>query len=464
MKNLNKKKVYVLDTSVIVHDHNSVNSFDEHDVVVPFVVLRELDGLKNGSAEKNFQAREFIRILDSMPDSVHNGGFVLGKGMGKFRVYSGSVNDSEFDQKVPEKTADNEILRTVNFLSKLSAHQEYILVTKDVSLRQIAKALGLNAEDYKKDKAKNLSQMLQEIKVVHLQKDLMRDFFGDKEGGGEVALSSFVLTPVSQRLTCNQFVEIKFDGIKQNKPVYAINKQVENEMRLYFIPEKLSASGIFAKNKEQLFALQALLDPGIFCVTLNGVAGTGKTLLGLATALEQVASPSGKKKKGAFNQILCTRQAVEVGRELGFLPGDSDQKLAPYMQPFWDNLSVIASISDSAASKIKKLKDTQEEGEGIKIEPIQFLRGRTLPDLVFIVDEAQNLTPSEVKTIVTRMGEGAKLIVMGDLDQVDTQYLDRDTNGLAHIMDRFKGQRIYAHINLIKTERSELSKLAAELL
>jgi len=459
-----ERKVYVLDTSALLHSNEVLFAFEENDVVIPFIVLQELDKKKNGNDEINFIAREAIRFLEQLPAGIYeNGGLPIDKKnkLGKLRIYSGgfSENNSLVKDKLTESTADNEIIKTIQILSETDKKAVYILVSKDVSLRLIAKALGIKAEDYQKDKVK-----IGLIKNLELKKVVIKNFNYDLFSQGNP-----IETPNECRLIANQFVQIVFSIENTPKnPIYAINKVLSNgKQELRGVNEKISAFGITHLNLEQQFALYVLLDPEIRCVALSGPAGTGKTLMALAAGLEQLSfsgtskSPK-KKERKMFESILVTRSPVDIdNKEIGFLPGDADAKLNPYMEPFWDNLGFISKIGEgSYRSKIDKFK---QEGK-IKIQPISFARGRTFENTYFILDEAQNSTLREVKTLVTRMGLNSKIIIIGDLAQIDNPYLDDLSNGLAQVINKLAGASIFAHIPLIDGERSELSNLASQKL
>ncbi len=440
-----KTKIFVLDTSVILHDHNSINSFEEHDVAIPITVLEELDNFKIGNDTKNFSCREFIRVLDKLSknhtllDWVPLNG-KANKGRFKIIMYNEELNfDAERIFK-PNKN-DHKIINAALTLQQQEPTRSVILVSKDINLRLKAKALNLQAEDYETGKInKESTHYTGQIVIDGVDTDIIQDIYKNE--------FTTNISFLKDRLVNNAFYILK-----NNK----------NSILAYYNPAKLRlervekeyAFGIKPKNAEQTFAIHALMNPDVKLVTLQGVAGTGKTLLALACALEQ---------NNIYHQIILARPIVPLSnKDIGFLPGSAEDKVNPYMQPLFDNLSFIKSQFSASEKKAKKIQEMEEE-QRLKIIPLAFIRGRSLSNVIFIVDEAQNLTPHEVKTIVTRAGENTKIIFTGDVHQIDTPYLDDQSNGLSYIIDRLKGQELFAHIMLEKGERSELANLANDLL
>ena len=443
-KSSSKRKIYVLDTSVILHDNNAINSFEENDVAIPITVLEELDNFKQGNATKNFEARAFIRFIDSL-----SGKFTLkdwipidGPGQGRFKVVMPQpVNGVDAEQVFGERKPDHKILNAALALQHEEPAARVILVTKDINLRLKAKALNLPAEDFETGKIKDVRNLYtgrtrqEEVPVPLID----RIFEQGSVPVGEVLAE---LPPE------NHYFILKNGNHSTLAYYHAQNGALERV-------EKMMAYGIKPKNAEQTFALHALFNPEIKLVTLQGVAGTGKTLLALASALEQ---------RRDYRQILVARPVVPLGnKDIGFLPGDIKDKLNPYMEPLWDNLKFIKNQFKVADKRYKQIEQMVQE-EKIVITPLAYIRGRSLSKVMFIVDEAQNLTPHEIKTIITRAGEDTKLIFTGDINQIDTPYLDAQSNGLSYVIDKLKGQRLFAHITLEKGERSELANLANELL
>ncbi|MFP4090598.1 MAG: PhoH family protein [Cyclobacteriaceae bacterium] len=443
-KSKKQKKIFVLDTSVILYAHDAVMNFDEHDVGIPITVLEELDQFKKGSDTRNFEAREFIRMLDqlSADHTLRDWIPLNGKSKGSFKVIMSPDSEVDAEKIFDEKKPDHKILNAALSLKEAHPDRRVILVTKDINLRLKAKSLNLVAEDYETGKVKHVSELHSGKTVFErVNSDKISQLY--KDGFGEV----------------EDFMDPKM--VSANG--YYILKSSKNSALCYYNPvlqriekvEKSSAYGIRPKNAEQAFALHAILNPEVKLVTIQGVAGTGKTLLALAGALEQ---------RKNFKQIYLARPIVPLSnKDIGYLPGDIKSKLNPYMQPLWDNLKFIQNQfheSDKDNTRITEMLNTEK----LVITPLAYIRGRSLSNIYFIVDEAQNLTPHEVKTIITRAGENTKIVFTGDIYQIDTPYLDSQSNGLSYLIDKIKAHPLYAHITLEKGERSELANLANDLL
>ncbi len=443
-KSKSPKKIYVLDTSVIIHDHNSFLTFEENDVAIPITVLEELDNFKRGNDTKNFEAREFTRLVDklSADHTLQEWIPLNNRKKGRFKIAFDSPNTSLNAEKVfNDKKGDHKILNAALALQEQEKDKKVILVTKDINLRIKAKALNLTAQDYNTGKVKDVGDL-------HMGKNMVED------------LPSETIKEIYEK----GYLE-DYDFLGKNPPNnhFYILKNGKASSLAFFNPvedrvdrvEKLNAYGIVPKNAEQAFALHAILNPEIKLLTIQGVAGTGKTLLALAGAIEQ---------RRNFKQIILARPIVPLSnKDLGFLPGDIKDKINPYMEPLWDNLKFIKNQFGEMDKKHKQIAEMQKN-EKIVITPLAYIRGRSLSDIIFIVDEAQNLTPHEVKTIITRAGENTKMIFTGDINQIDTPYLDEHSNGLSYLIDKVKGNKLYAHITLEKGERSELANVANELL
>lgn len=438
------KKIFVLDTSVILYDHEAVNSFQEHDVAVPVLVLEELDNFKSGNDTRNFEARNFIRLIDqASKHNLINKWFALKKNsLGKFKVVLDENPKKMNAEKIFGDTKfDNRILNAALFLKEENPKRKVVLVSKDICLRLKAKSLNLYAEDYETGKIKNAD----ELYTGKTELDNFDVKAIAKLGNNEELNPTQLEIP---QLKCNHFFILK----NKKKNVIAFYNHALNSLK------KVSDQPVFnilPRNAEQSFAIDALLNPDIKLVTIQGNAGTGKTLLALACALEQ---------RKDFRQIYITRPIVPLSnKDIGFLPGDVKQKIDPYMAPIWDNLRFIReqfSDDEKMQFKIDELVRTEK----IQIAPLAFIRGRTITKIFFIVDEAQNLTPHEIKTIISRAGEQTKIIFTGDIYQIDTPYLDSESNGLSYLIENAKNHPLYAHITLQKGERSELANLATDLL
>lgn len=444
MKESTTKKIYVLDTSVLLFDHNSITSFEENDVAIPITVLEELDQFKIGNETKNFEAREVIRFLDKL--SGNNGlnkWMALGQNNGKIKVIMDalSLKNINAEEIYGNTKNDHKIINAAISLQNEEKKCVVILVTKDINLRLKAKAIGLLSEDYETGKVKNIKKFSEGLPIIEdidaeiIQNIYQKSYVNEDGilGSEKIANGYYVLN------NCSNSVLARYNGV---------TNKIEKVDKKYVF-------GIKPRNAEQTFGLNALLNDEIKLVALEGVAGTGKTLLALASALEQ---------KNKYDQIILARPIIPLSnREIGFLPGDAEDKISPYMQPLWDNLTFIKNQFKANEKKSKILQQMQDSGL-LTITALAFIRGRSLTNAIFIIDEAQNLTPHEVKTIITRAGEGTKVIFTGDINQIDTPYMDEHSNGLTYLIDRLKGNPLFSHIKLEKGERSELANLANEML
>lgn len=439
------KKLFILDTNVILHDSSCIYNFDEHDIVIPITVLEELDNFKKGHQEINFHARQFLRSLDALSsDKLFNGGVKVGPENGKLAVHLEVSMHEDLAAIFPNREKpDHRILNIAYNLFRNSGARTVVLVSKDVNLRMKAKALGLMAEDYTTDHVREPSKLYSGCRQVEMvTSEFLDQLYGEE---GEAAASGLeVETPFVE----NQYLILR-NGKKSALGVF--KKEVAVIRRI----QKNTIYGITPRNAEQTFAVHALLDDGVPLVSITGKAGTGKTLLALAAALEA-------RKK--YHQILLTRPVVPLSnKDIGYLPGDIGSKLKPYMQPLHDNLGVIRGCFPENSEMVRRLQRMLDE-EKLMIEPLAYIRGRSLVKKYMIVDEAQNLTPHEVKTIITRAGEGTKIVFTGDIHQIDHPYLDSNSNGLSTMIEKMQGQRLFAHVDLQKGERSELADLASDLL
>ena len=436
-------KIFILDTNVILHDHTCMDQFQENDIIIPITVLEELDKFKRGNDLINFQAREFVRIIDEIVgEKLFNGGISLGTNRGKLIIETGKPFSEKIKQSFKEDIPDHRILAIAEHVKEKYADRKCILISKDINLRMKAKSLGILAEDYQNDKVQNIEIFNKGVAELEDFSDVLIDRLY-REGSFDV-----LETNLGEKPLANDYFIMK--GAKSS-----VLSRFDGNSGKFLRIEKRTAYGIKPRNAEQTFSLDALLNPDIKLVGLTGKAGTGKTLLALAAALEQIKS---------FNQILLARPIVALSnRDLGFLPGDADDKISPYMQPLFDNLGVIKHNFNPRSPEYQKIEELQKE-EKLVITPLAYIRGRSLSNAYFIVDEAQNLTPHEIKTIITRAGEGTKMIFTGDLQQIDSPYLDMKSNGLAYMIEKMKNQEIFAHVNLVKGERSFLAELASDLL
>lgn len=443
-KSGSKKKNFVLDTNVILHDYNCIDKFEDNDIFIPIVVLEELDKFKKGSEQINFNAREFVRRLDALTEKgLSASGVSLGEDRGKLYIYTQShphpLVVSAFSARIP----DHQILSNSLSIAEEHKGEPTILVTKDVNLRMKGKSLGLKVEDYINDKIDSFDLFKSsELSVDGVDGDLIDKMYANPSEG--IALSQL---PSTLELSPNQCLVLK----SERNSILARYDAFEQRVKKI---EKQTLSGISPRNAEQSFAFEALTDPRIQLIGLSGKAGTGKTLLALAAALAQSEE---------YDQILLSRPIVALAnKDLGFLPGDEKAKVTPYMQPLFDNLNVIKGLNKGGSEGMNI--DQLTKDNRLVIEALAYIRGRSLSRSFVIVDEAQNLTPHEIKTIITRAGEGTKMVFTGDIEQIDSPYLDARSNGLAYMIDKMRNEPIFAHVNLIKGERSLLSERASQLL
>jgi PhoH-like ATPase len=454
--NSHTKKLFVLDTNVLIHDPRALFKFADNDILIPMTVVGELDGLKKGMDEKGRNAREVTRLLDDLRQQgpLQKGVELPGGGT----LLVGSLGHEAFPSHydLDPGVADDRILALAShhYGNRL---REVVLVTKDANVRIKADGLGLPAEDYRNDKV-DLHDLYEEALEVFVPEQTIDDLY----------LTQFTAVPEGLRLAPNQCLTLLTDN-GTNKS--ALVTYVHSEQALFLIDPKISAQGLMPRNREQAFALELLTDDNIKLVTLVGKAGTGKTLLALAAGLEGVEA-------GQYRRISVARPVVPLGRqEVGFLPGDEQEKLAPWMMPIYDSIEVLIDCGMSPGSKSMNRFGSKDKynarahpAEDLKMQGIleisglYNIRGRSLPTTYLIIDEAQNLTPHEVKTIITRAGEGTKVVLTGDPDQIDNPYIDSCSNGLSYAAEKFRNEPIAGHLTLLKGERSELAEKASVIL
>ncbi|MBT97201.1 MAG: phosphate starvation-inducible protein PhoH [Dehalococcoidia bacterium] len=445
------RRTYILDTNVLLHDPNALTVFDEHDVVVPITVIEELDRFKKDLNEIGRNARWVSRRLDELrragEGSLSSG--ILNAGGGRVRVVmpTGCVS---LPSGFGKDSNDNAILRTVLEIARQKSPDPVIFVSRDTNMRIKADALRIPAEDYEHG---------------HIEVDEVYKGIIEMDESGEridqlYAHGALQLTAEQrERLSPNAFIVLR----NPETPGHAALARFDawkNHLRLVG-KRKDAPWGVSARNKEQIFALDLLLDDRVKIVTLNGVAGTGKTLLALAAGLQRAV------EEGHYRRLLVSRPIFPLGRDLGFLPGDISEKLNPWMKPIFDNLEFLFGADEEKDAQRRggqpKYQYLLERGL-LQVEPLTYIRGRSLPHQYMLVDEAQNLTPHEVKTVVSRAGEGTKIILTGDPYQIDNPYVDATSNGLSHVIERFKSSPLAGHITLTKGERSELAELATRVL
>jgi PhoH-like ATPase len=436
-------KIFVLDTSVILYNHNAILSFEENDVAIPITVLEELDNFKKGNDTKNFEAREFIRYMDKISgkSAMTNWRRINGPDKGRFRVVMNENSKKDARKIFGDNKPDHRILNAALKLKEDHPEKKVILVSKDINLRLKAKSLNLNAEDFETGKIQNIDELYTgKSQLDNVNPEVIDKLYND----GFCSLEDLNI----EKPYANHYFILKSETSSALAFFNPITERIERV-------GKQPVSRIMPRNAEQVFALHALMNPEVKLVTMQGVAGTGKTLLALAGAWEQ---------RRNYKQIYLSRPIVPLSnKDIGYLPGDITSKINPYMEPLWDNLKFIQNQFGEQDKEYKRISDAIES-EKLLITPLTYIRGRSISNIFFIVDEAQNLTPHEIKTIITRAGENTKIVFTGDIYQIDTPYLDSQSNGLSVLIDRISHQGIYAHIQLEKGERSELANLANELL
>ncbi len=444
MMKKHNKKLFIIDTNVLLHDYKCIYNFEENDVIIPIVVLEELDKFKRGNDLINFHAREFTRELDKLSgDFLLTANIPLGDNLGNLHIETGKDFSEKVNESFPERTADHRILAIAEYVRSSNKDKTVVLITKDINLRMKAKSLGIIAQDYENDKVANIDDLYKGISIMEgVDQSLISKLYELPEG---VNAEEFKL---EKDMKGHQFFIMKNNGSSALAHYNPVNKMLNRVI-------KQNTYGIDPRNAEQTFAIEALSNPDVQLVSLTGKAGTGKTLLALAAALQQ---------HKRYKQIFLARPIVPLAnRDLGFLPGDVKEKMDPYMQPLYDNLTVIKHKFSHQSPEFLRINDMMKEDK-LVITPLAYIRGRSLSSIFFIVDEAQNLTPHEIKTIITRAGEGTKMVFTGDIEQIDSPYLDTASNGLSYLSDKMKNQDIFAHVNLVKGERSFLAELASKLL
>ena len=439
-------KIYVLDTNIILHDYKSVRHFQDNDVVIPVAVIEELDKFKKGNDALAFNARSFMRDINKLTENKTFGprGIPLGKNLGCIKIEPNHPFAPELQDLFKDDTQDHRILSTAMWMRDNNPGRFVALVTKDINLRLKAKAVGMEAQDYLRGRVDEevMEGLEREVITVDVKEALAQHLAAPQDNAlpwKEVQGKEPAANQLYKFLLGNDTICGRYDAVR----------------KVIALVRSRQAYGIKPRNDEQKFALDACLNPSIPLVSLTGGAGTGKTLLALAAALEQADD---------FDQIILSRPTVVLGgQDIGFLPGDQKSKMGPYVQPLLDNLDVIKRCFKPGSKQALKIEAMLHD-ERLLISPLAYIRGRSLGKVYFIIDEAQNLTPHEVKTIITRSGEGTKMVFTGDIFQIDQPYLDQWSNGLTHLGEKMHGQPLFEHVTLRKGERSELSDIAAKLL
>lgn len=465
-------KLFVLDTNVLMHDPISVFRFEEHDVYLPMITLEELDDHKKGMSEVARNARQVSRDLDALAAAMAakaDDKFDMAEGLplsltghrdaGGKLFFQTTLLDVQLPAGLPQGKADNQILGVVQALRKQQPQREVVLVSKDINMRIKARALGLAAEDYFNDKTLEDGDLLH-TGVLALPADFWEQHGKTMESWNQGGFTFYRISgPLVPSLLINQFVFLEAPGAA---PLYAKVTEITGKTAVLrtlreYTHQKNAVWGVTARNREQNFALNLLMDPECDFITLTGTAGTGKTLMTLAAGLSQVMDDR------RYTEIIVTRVTVPVGEDIGFLPGTEEEKMSPWMGALDDNLEVLAK-SDSAAGEWGRAATNDLVRSKIKIKSLNFMRGRTFLNKFVIIDEAQNLTPKQMKTLITRAGPGTKIVCLGNLAQIDTPYLTEGSSGLTYAVDRFKGWPHSGHVTLARGERSRLADFASEVL
>ncbi|GAB4166896.1 MAG: PhoH family protein [Geothermobacteraceae bacterium] len=438
-----RKKIFVLDTNVLLHDPAAIHKFEDNDVAIPITVIEEIDGFKKSLSETGRNARQVSRLLDELRQKHH---LTQGVPLESGGTLSVQLYTEDALKRLPPELrterGDNRIL-AVALKLRDERQEPVIFVTKDTNLRIKADALGLKAEDYESDKV-SIDELYPGSAEVLVSGDQVDRFYSE----GHLDLDGDYYP--------NQCLTLVDEANPSHTAIGRYQAALKRVLPLIPIPKE-GLWGIHPRNREQQFAFDLLLNDDVQLVTLVGMAGTGKTLLALAAGLHMTAD------ENQYSRLLVSRPVFPLGRDLGFLPGDVEEKLAPWMQPIFDNVELLLGSVDEGGKRKRGYRELVDLGL-LEIEALTYIRGRSIPHQYLIVDEAQNLTPHEIKTIITRAGDGTKVVLTGDPYQIDNPYVDSSSNGLTYVVEKFKGQDIAGHITLRKGERSCLAELAANLL
>lgn len=437
-------KNFILDTNVLLHDPQALFKFQENNIIIPITVIEEIDRFKKDMNETGRNARQVSRILDTMREKGSLAVGIALPGGGTLRV---ELFTEKFYKHLPVDlrvdSGDNRILGVALDMRDRHPDIPLVFVTKDTNLRIKADTIGLIAEDYESDKI-DIQDLYSGTRNIEMAAEAIDRFYGQ----------GWLDAP--DGIAPNEFITINDSANPSHSAICRYDSASAKIVPVRKVPKE-GIWSLFARNREQSFALDVLMDDNIKLVTLVGKAGTGKTLLAIAAGLHKVA------EENIYNRLLVSRPVFPLGKDLGFLPGDIEEKLTPWMQPIFDNVELLISGHESEKRHSKGYKELMAMGL-LDIEPLTYIRGRSIPKQYMIVDEAQNLSPHEIKTIVTRVGEGTKIILTGDPYQIDNPYVDSSSNGLTYLVEKFRGEKIAAHVTLTKGERSELAELAANLL
>ena len=439
------KKIFILDTNVLIHDPNCIFNFQDNDVFIPIYVIEEIDRLKTYNDSVGKSARDTSKNIDSLrlKGSLSNG--IPNEEGGVFKIILGDHELDYLPDAFSKDLVDNKIIAMSLKIKNENPNMRVILITKDINVRIKSDVLGLEAVDYEKDKV-NIAELYPGNSVMELDINKFDLIYKSQAVNYDLILDK---EPYANQM---------FKFVNNDKSVIAIYKKERKKIEKSVFSET-SVWGITGRNTEQKEAVELLMDQRIKIVSLVGVAGTGKTLLAIATALEQVV------ERRLYKKIFIARPVIPMGKDIGYLPGSEKEKMRPWMQPIYDNIEFLASTKQGSNSNDAEKVIIGLESMGLlKIEPLTYIRGRSIPQGFIIIDEAQNLTPHEIKTIITRVGKDTKIVLTGDPYQIDSPYLDENSNGLAYMVDKLKNEVLAGHITLVKGERSDVSELASKLL
>ena len=439
------KKIFILDTNVLIHDPNCIFNFQDNDVFIPIYVIEEIDRLKTYNDSVGKSARDTSKNIDSLrlKGSLSNG--IPNEEGGVFKIILGDHELDYLPDAFSKDLVDNKIIAMSLKIKNENPNMRVILITKDINVRIKSDVLGLEAVDYEKDKV-NIAELYPGNSVMELDINKFDLIYKSQAVNYDLILDK---EPYANQM---------FKFVNNDKSVIAIYKKERKKIEKSVFSET-SVWGITGRNTEQKEAVELLMDQRIKIVSLVGVAGTGKTLLAIATALEQVV------ERRLYKKIFIARPVIPMGKDIGYLPGSEKEKMRPWMQPIYDNIEFLASTKQGSNSNDAEKVIIGLESMGLlKIEPLTYIRGRSIPQGFIIIDEAQNLTPHEIKTIITRVGKDTNIVLTGDPYQIDSPYLDENSNGLAYMVDKLKNEVLAGHITLVKGERSDVSELASKLL
>ena len=439
------KKIFILDTNVLIHDPNCIFNFQDNDVFIPIYVIEEIDRLKTYNDSVGKSARDTSKNIDSLrlKGSLSNG--IPNEEGGVFKIILGDHELDYLPDAFSKDLVDNKIIAMSLKIKNENPNMRVILITKDINVRIKSDVLGLEAVDYEKDKV-NIAELYPGNSVMELDINKFDLIYKSQAVNYDLILDK---EPYANQM---------FKFVNNDKSVIAIYKKERKKIEKSVFSET-SVWGVTGRNTEQKEAVELLMDQRIKIVSLVGVAGTGKTLLAIATALEQVV------ERRLYKKIFIARPVIPMGKDIGYLPGSEKEKMRPWMQPIYDNIEFLASTKQGSNSNDAEKVIIGLESMGLlKIEPLTYIRGRSIPQGFIIIDEAQNLTPHEIKTIITRVGKDTKIVLTGDPYQIDSPYLDENSNGLAYMVDKLKNEALAGHITLVKGERSDVSELASKLL